>query len=70
MTPWGLITTQISPEALYKGRRRLLQGGSEATAGTPLNGAAAEGLSLPQNSSIDSAQYNVDLTTQGRVLFF
>lgn len=50
-TPWGLITTDVSPQ---RSSRRLLQGGGfpGMTEGTPLNGAAKVGQQLPETSSI------------------
>ena len=54
-TPWGLITTIIDPDRAAR-RRRLTSapGFPGMTDGTPLNGAAKPGLSLPNTSSIPS----------------
>jgi hypothetical protein len=52
-TPWGLITTNVDPD---RAARRLMQettpGFPGMTPGTPINGAAAPGLDLPDTSAI------------------
>lgn len=59
-TPWGLITTIIDPDRAAKRRRLASAAGFPGmTDGTPLNGAAKLGLSLPNTSSIP-ANYDGD----------
>lgn len=71
-TPWGLISTRVNPD---RGRRRLMQSETmqsvgpdlvaliaqqqNTTEGSPMNGAAVQGLKLPSNSSIP-ANYDGD----------